>query len=81
MSKYITTEIQGAWVISYRGTWVPGVYDSSLTAETVAENFSDEAIEELFGPIYTVTGEDRAVTMEDYERISDEYSADDINRT
>lgn len=62
----------GEFVVSHTGSWIPGVYNSAETAVEVAENFTDSEIEELFGPIYTVEGENRPVTLVDYRRVMSE---------
>lgn len=76
MSKYNVQSIAGHFVISRGDVWIPGIYDSPDTAVNVAERFSDQDIETLFGPIFTVDGENRVVTMEDYERLKNEHTED-----
>jgi hypothetical protein len=76
MTKYKIQYLGDDVLIAADGVWVPGVYDSRATAVAVAKAFSDAEIEELFGPIYTVNGENRKVTMKDYERIKDERTKD-----
>lgn len=66
----------GEFVISHTGSWIPGIYVSAEAAVEVAEHFADNEIEELFGPIYTVEGENRPVTLVDYRRVMDERGED-----
>lgn len=77
VNPYEVSEVAtGEFVISHTGSWLPGIYNSAETAVEVAENFTDSEIEELFGPIYTVEGENRPVTLVDYRRILSERPKD-----
>lgn len=54
----------GVRVISSRGMWLPGSYDSDQSAR-YAFRFSDQVLQELQERICHKDGENRAITMDD----------------
>lgn len=56
-------EVDGGFVVSQHGTWLPGVYATEDTAADAAE-LTDAQLATL-APIYQVDGQNRAVTLDD----------------
>ena len=54
----------GTFLISSRGCWLPGIYDSERAAR-YAFRFGDAALQGLSERICRIDGESRAITMDD----------------
>jgi PhoPQ-activated pathogenicity-related protein len=58
----------GTWTVSDSGSWLPGIYDSKVTAIAAAA-LPDAVLEDRLQPICHVDGENRPITLADVEAV------------
>lgn len=67
--------VDGGFVISSGGRWLPGIYDTERTARW-AFRFSDRQLQDLNDRISHKDGENRPITADDLRTASPEQRSD-----
>jgi len=62
-----TFKVDDHYVVSSDDVWVPGIYETRAAAARAVVNLSDVDILAFLEHIYSATGENRPITLDDVE--------------